>query len=85
MATNTSAGSGYEQVWKNSRYEGNFGHNSYYNHDSKHAIFSSVTASDGANMDFKFQAYMGQTLSTDFNICHTNEFNLVQISEYDIT
>ena len=85
MATNTSAGSGYEQVWKNSRYEGNFGHNSYYNHDSKHAIFSCVTASDGANMDFKFQAYMGQTLSTDFNICHTNEFNLVQIWEYDIT
>ena len=85
MATNTSAGSGYNQVWKNSRYAGNFAHNQYYTHDSKHAIFSCVTASDGAQMDFKFQAYMGATLSSDFNLCHTNEYNLVQIWEYDIT
>ena len=85
MATNTDQGSGYNQVWKNSRYAGNFAHNQYYTHDSKHAIFSCVTASDGADMDFKFQAYMGSTLSNDFNLCHTNEYNLVQIWEYDIT
>jgi len=85
VATNTDQGAGYNQVWKNSRYAGNFAHNQYYTHDSKHAIFSCVTASNGAAMDFKFQAYMGSTLSNDFNLCHTDEFNLVQIWEYDIT
>lgn len=84
-ATNTDQGAGYNQVWKNSRYAGNFGHNQYYTHDSKHAIFSCITSASGANMDFMFKAYMGQTLSNDFNLCHTNEFNLVQIWEYDIT
>ncbi len=86
MATNTSAGAGYNEVWKNSRWAGNFsGTGNTRLQSYKLSLFTCVTASDGADMDFKLQAFMGSTLSDDFNICHTDEYNYFSIWEYDIT